>query len=153
MRLNIKLSNILAILFLAFTCVGAEAAVFVSVGIPAPQAVYVVPAGYANCYRVPAGVYNGFWMNSHRVCRGPNGMWIEGYHQCYSRNIFNGRCTSWVWRPAYTVYPGNADYNFWWGWGGRHGWWGPAYYHGWGPGPRPMPGPMPGPYYHHHWWH
>lgn len=143
-----KLSKMSTVLVFAATCfsAAASASVFISVGIPAPQAVYVAPSGFANCYMVPSGIYNGIWLNSHRVCRNANGaLWFGGRWQCYSRNIFNGRCNDWQWMPAYTIYPGAVGYNYWWGWGMNRGWWGPGYHHhhhGWGPGPGPMPGPM-----------
>jgi len=99
---------------------------------PAPQVVAFAPSGFSNCYNTVAGIENGIWVPSHRVCIYPNSpygaAWVSGYWGCVSFLPFNGVCNRWKWYGHHWVRPGYREY----------GW------HWYRPGPRPFP-PRPFP--------
>jgi len=92
------LSGLLSFLF----GLSAEAAVYVNVGSG-------YPAGYKECYIVPAGWYRGAYIPAHRECIYKSGQtWAPGYWSYYGGN--------WVWVGGHW-----GGYNHYYYRGGHHG--------------------------------
>lgn len=83
----------------------AKADVYLSISSPIPDLREIVdpPSGYQGCYQIPAGVYNGIWVDAYEMCQYPNtmerGMWVSPHWEC--ENFRNGICRSWSWVSAY----------------------------------------------------
>ncbi len=71
---------------------------------PAAKEVVVAPSGYASCFTVADGWYNGTWVPSHQVCQYENSaegvVWIEGYWGC-NKSTPEGVCSNWEWRKGH----------------------------------------------------
>jgi hypothetical protein len=75
---------------------------------PAPQEAVAVPEGYANCFMVSAGWYEGKWIAEHKVCQysqnNAQGVaWIDGHWVCAEYTAAEGACTKWEWSKGHWV--------------------------------------------------
>jgi hypothetical protein len=81
--------------------------------VPASRVVAAPPPGYMTCYSVPSGVYNGIWVNRHRVCQYDDdryaGSWVAGYWTCVHYR-HSGACTRWAWVDSHWVEPGYDEF-------------------------------------------
>ncbi len=118
---------------------GVGVGVYVNVPVPAPQVVVSPPGGFEQCYTVPSGYDNGYYIHAHRVCEYVDspygGVWVGGFWQC--SYFHNGICRGpWAWRPSHWAQYGGPEYGVVWhneGWYHRGGYgpgYGPRYGHG-----------------------
>lgn len=102
-RYRFHLSTILfgALLSTLF-CANVQASTNIIITTPPVREVVVPPRGYAKCQMLPAGFYNGVWVNERRVCHyARRGTWVSGYWQCNNYKPNKGICKKWVWVPSY----------------------------------------------------
>ncbi|MCL5261285.1 MAG: hypothetical protein M1561_06420 [Gammaproteobacteria bacterium] len=130
MRKHVIIGLLFSSMLFVFANVFAGVNVIIS-SAPAPQVIAFAPSGFSNCYNTVAGIENGVWIPSHRVCIYPNSpygsAWVSGYWGCVSFLPFNGVCNRWKWYGHHWVRPGYREY----------GW------HWYRPGPPPYPRPFP----------
>jgi hypothetical protein len=99
--------HLMTLFFLLFTslyCIQASAMVIVEVNSPPPKEVIIVPKGNLNCIVTPAGIYNGVYVSSHKICRYSNPskkiIWAAGHWQCSNYRPLRAVCVSWIWIPS-----------------------------------------------------
>jgi len=85
-----KLSFLLSFCFLIFLSAQASAHVSVSLAF-APAVIEAPHPRYVECYVVPAGLYNGVWINAHRVCNYVPRYWRSSYVE-YDDMRYYHRC-------------------------------------------------------------
>jgi hypothetical protein len=99
-----KIISAFFILFSFFYSINTMAAVVVAIDAPPPKEVIIVPRGNLNCVMTPAGIYNGVYVNSHKICRYSNPskkvIWVSGHWQCSNYRPLRGICLSWMWIPS-----------------------------------------------------
>lgn len=133
-----RIALIIPCLMLFFNSAQARVSVVLSVA-PAPQVYVAPPGGYANCYTVSSGMYNGVWVNAHQICNYGDtpdaGIWIGGYWGCANYSPV-GVCMGWNWWPAHWVRPGFWEYGVRWPHG--HPYFNPHYHHNYPYPPHPV---------------
>lgn len=100
-----SLSRLLCIILtsIIFTSV-ATATVIVEVNAPPPKEVIVVPKGQTKCVLIPAGIYDGVYVNAHKVCtyNSPKKeVWVSAHWQCANFRPLRRICLAWVWVPGH----------------------------------------------------
>ena len=97
------LSYLLGIFISLMACTQA-AAIVIAVTPPPPREVIVIPKGHTKCVTVAAGMYDGVYVNEHKVCHysnsAKNTVWIAGHWQCNNYRPLRGVCVSWAWIPS-----------------------------------------------------
>ena len=100
----------------AATVVDVNGQPMIVTAVPAPKEVVTVPAGFVNCFVVPAGWnYNNVWVAEHKVCQYTpttggavqGDAWVDGYWACTKsvpgQEPTKANCTAWDWRSGHWV--------------------------------------------------
>jgi len=99
--------RLIALFFLLSTflySINASATVVVELSTPPPKEVIILPKGNLHCMITPAGIYNGVYVSSHKICRYNHSskkiIWVAGHWQCENYRPLRAMCVSWIWVPS-----------------------------------------------------
>ncbi|MEO7047875.1 MAG: hypothetical protein ABI091_21430 [Ferruginibacter sp.] len=100
-----KIASLFFILFTLFYSINTMATVIITMNAPPPKEVIIIPKGHLNCVTTPAGLYNGVYVNAHKVCHyshpSKKTIWVSGHWQCNNYRPLRALCISWIWIPSH----------------------------------------------------
>jgi ribosome modulation factor len=104
--MRLSLSNLLGLALTSISCVtAANATVIVTLNPPPPREVVIIPKGHTSCTIIPAGIYNGMYVNEHKICHyshnSQKSTWVSGHWQCTNYRPLRAICVSWAWIPSH----------------------------------------------------